>query len=67
MSLAQVAYNLSTDADFAAKWDKNPQAALAGKGLKLTKEEFNALVTGLNQENRFESLSKLVLAATSWR
>ena len=30
MSLAQVAYTISTDADFAAKWNEDPQTALAG-------------------------------------
>ena len=67
MSLAQVTYNMSTDAVFAAEWNKDPQVALANKGLKLAKEEINALVTALQQENRFASLSKLVLAAASWR
>jgi hypothetical protein len=70
MSLAQVAYNISTDADFAAEWKADPRTALAGKGLKLSQEEFNFLAAGLQEgfhQGRRVSLSELVLAASSWR
>ena len=71
MSLAQVAYNISTDADFAAEWKADPRTALAGKGLQLSQEEFNFLAAGLRKgfhhEGRRVSLSELVLAASSWR
>jgi hypothetical protein len=71
MSLAQVAYTISTDADFAAKWKEDPKTALAGKGFELSREEFNFLANGLrkgfrNQGSRV-SLSDLVLAANSWK
>ena len=71
MSLAQVVYNISTDSDFAAQWRKDPEAALAGKGYQLTREEFNFLSSGLTKsgyrEGRRVNLSDLVLAASSWR
>jgi hypothetical protein len=69
MSLAQVAYTISTDADFAAQWNKDPQSALAGKGFELSREEFNFLANGLRkgiQEQRVK-LSDLILAANSWK
>ena len=71
MSLAQVAYTISTDADFAAEWYEDPRTAMADKGFKLSQEEFNFLSTGLRkgfrQNGRSVSLSELVLAASSWR
>lgn len=67
MSLAQVAYNISNDADFAAEWNKDPRTALAGKGFELSREEFNFLSAGLRKEGQRVKLSELVLAASSWR
>ena len=67
MALAQVAYNLSTDAVFAAEWDKNPLVALANKGVELTKEEFDALVAGLRVNQEVKDLSLLAMLATGWR
>ena len=71
MSLAQVAYNISNDDDFAAEWNRDPQTALAGRGFQLSQEEFNFLSAGLRKgfqhEGRRVKLSDLVLAASSWR
>jgi hypothetical protein len=70
MSLAQVAYNISTDSEFAEKWNTNPRHALAGLGYELSQEEFNFLAAGLRKgfhEGRRVSLAELVLAASSWR
>ena len=70
MSLAQVAYNISNDADFAAQWNKDPKTALARKGFELSQEEFNFLAAGLrkgNLQGQRVSLSELVLAASTWR
>ena len=39
MSLVHVVYNISTDNDFAAKWDVDPETALADQGLQLSREE----------------------------
>ena len=49
MTLAQVVYQISTDADFAAQMRVNPEAALAEKGLKLSKEEQAFLSKGLSR------------------
>lgn len=71
MSLAQVVYNISNDADFATQWRKDPKAALDGKGYQLSREEFNFLSKGLSKSGHSEghrvNLSELVLAASSWR
>ena len=73
MSLAHVIYNISNDADFAALWRSDPEAALAHKGLKLGREELIFLLDGLKR-NRFEDgqtvrLSDLARKAVkgSWR
>ena len=68
MSLAQVVYRISNDSDFAAEWRRDPEAALAGKGLRLSREEFTFLSQGLKRtEDHNVSLSEIVMAATSWR
>ena len=70
MSLAQVVYNISNDSDFAAKWRNNPEAALASKGFRLSREEVAFLSSGLRKNGQEENqvrLSEIVLAATSWR
>ncbi len=69
MSLAQVAYTISTDSDFAALWNKDPQTALAGKGFELSREEFNFLANGLRKgfQERRVSLSDLILEVKDWR
>ena len=71
MSLAQVVYNISTDADFAAQWSKDPEAALAGKGFQLSREEFNFLKSGLKEsfhdDGQRVRLSEVMLAASSWK
>ena len=38
MTLAQVVYNISTDNEFARMWSNDPEAALAQRGLKLSRE-----------------------------
>lgn len=69
MSLAQVVYNISNDADFAALWRSDPDAALAKRGLKLSKEEQAFLSRGLNSgtaESDKVRLSDLMALATQW-
>ncbi|HJW91098.1 MAG TPA: hypothetical protein VJ436_10705 [Anaerolineales bacterium] len=39
MALAQVVYQISTDADFAARMRTDPEGALAERGWRLSKEE----------------------------
>jgi hypothetical protein len=71
MSLAQVIYNISTDSDFLAKWKLDPEAALAGKGLRISHDELTFLRTGLNRNgfnnNNTVHLSDLARKATNWR
>ncbi len=67
MTLAQVVYNISNDTDFASRWQSNPEAALAEKGLKLSKEEFAFLSKGLKRDEREQvSLQELVRMSGSW-
>jgi len=58
MSIAQVIYNISNDSEFAMRWKKDPEAALAGKGLKLSREELAFLSGGLTR-GRFGDASKV--------
>ncbi len=51
MTLAQVVYEISNNEDFAAQYRSNPEAALAQKGLTLSKEEQAFLRMGLNQSS----------------
>jgi hypothetical protein len=71
MSLAQVVYNISTDAECAAQWSEDPEAALAGKGFQLSREELNFLKSGLKESVQNDGqrvrLSDIVLTASSWR
>jgi hypothetical protein len=52
MTLAQVVYRISTDSDFAARMQADPESALQEKNFQLTKEEHaflaNALRRGLH-------------------
>ena len=70
MSLAQVVYRMSTDADFAELWRRNPEDALEKKGLKLTREELAFLSNGLTRggfgSNNSVGLSELALKARNW-
>lgn len=45
MTLAQVAYQLSNDADFARQFFSAPEAVLARLGFSLSKEEVSFLQT----------------------
>lgn len=49
MALAQVVYQISTDADFAAKMKSDPEVALSERGWSLTKEELAFLVAGISR------------------
>jgi hypothetical protein len=70
MSLAQVVYRITTDTDFAEQWRRNPEAALDGKGLMLSREELAFLRNGLTRSGFGSSnsvgLSELALKARSW-
>lgn len=68
MSLAQVVYHITNNAEFAEKWRKDPQAALQDKGFQLSREELNFLCAGLggNSQSGNVRLSELAIKATSW-
>ena len=68
MTLAQVVYNISTDTDFAAQWRRDPEAALEGRGLKLSREEMAFLSAGLKRDGdgRKVRLSNVAFAE-NWR
>ena len=70
MSLAQVVYNMSTDTEFAAQWDLDPENALVEKGLQLSREELAFLSSGLKNGqgagNGRVRLSELALISRGW-
>ena len=69
MSLAQVCYNISNDMDFAALWRRDPDEALAKRGLKLSREEKAFLSAGLQGSEGTVSLKNDILpmyAGTNW-
>lgn len=49
MELAQVVYSISNDRDFAEQWRSDPDAALANRGLRLSKEEQAFLLKGMSR------------------
>jgi hypothetical protein len=70
MSLAQVVHSISTDREFAAQWQQDPEAALAGKGLKLSREELQFLSAGLKRDGstaRKVRLGDVAFFSDSWR
>lgn len=70
MTLAQVVYNISTDNEFAKMWNTDPEAALAQRGLKLSREEMAFLSKGLQRKNSTQSTLVLsqgdVINRASW-
>ena len=70
MSLAQVVYSMSTDNEFAAQWDLDPDMALVDRGLHLSCEEFAFLKSGLKRGRSADQgsvrLSELALVSRGW-
>ncbi|HJW91176.1 MAG TPA: hypothetical protein VJ436_11095 [Anaerolineales bacterium] len=50
MALAQVVYQLSTDADFAARMRSDPEGALRERGWRLSKEETAFLFASITRK-----------------
>jgi hypothetical protein len=50
MALAQVVYQISTDADFASQLRSNPERTLEKRGWSLSKEEIAFLVSALTRK-----------------
>ena len=61
VALAQVAYQISRDTEFAARMRKDPEGTLAEKGFVLSREELAFLSSGLHGgSDEHVSLDKLV-------
>ncbi len=71
MTLAQVVYQLSTDSEFAARMQTDPEAALAERDLQLSKEEQAFLIHGLRRGTRSSgrtiSMQEVASLASGWR
>ena len=69
MALAQVAYQISRDTDFAARLRIDPEGTLAEKGFELSREELAFLSRGLlGDSGQQVSLADLVSKMRgSWR
>ena len=71
MTLAQVVYNISTDADFASQWRSDPDAALANRGMMLSQEEKAFLTRGLKRHGQEKATLTIGQGAgvvgASWR
>ncbi len=71
MSLAQAVYKMSTDNEFSAQWNIDPETALAEKGLQLGREEMAFLSSGLNYGRHGDEgqvrLSELALISRGWK
>lgn len=60
MALAQVAYQISRDKDFAVRLRNDPEGTLAEKGFELSREELAFLTNGLFGDSEQVSLDKIV-------
>ena len=69
MALAQVAYQISRDTDFASRLRIDPEGTLAEKGFELSREELAFLSRGLiGYSDEQVSLSGLIAKMRSgWR
>ena len=55
MALAQVVYQISTDADFAARMRSDPEGALKERGWRLSKEEVAFLIASITRRTMGKS------------
>lgn len=71
MTLAQVVYQLSTDSEFAARLQADPDGALAEKGLNLSHEEKAFLARGLHRSTQPDgsliSMQEVASLYLGWR
>ena len=68
VALAQVAYQISKDRDFAARMRIDPEGTLAEKGFELSREELAFLSKGLfGRSDEQVSLNDLVAKMRGWR
>lgn len=66
MSLATIAYRLSSDASFAIQLQQSPEAVLQSAGITLTDEERAALQKMLSIPGMIEDLRNKILKAEPW-
>ena len=67
VTLAQVAYQISRDTDFAARLRIDPETTLAEKGMQLSREELAFLSRGLHGvSGESVSLEDLIAKARGW-
>jgi hypothetical protein len=71
MTLAQVVYQLSTDSEFAARMQTDPEGALAEKGIQLSYEEKAFLTRGLRRSTQSDgnliSMQEVASMYLGWR
>jgi hypothetical protein len=68
MALAQVVYQITSDADFASRMRSDPERALEERGWSLSKEELAFLVAALRGKvERSEILSLVERKGWTWR
>jgi len=71
MTLAQVVYQLSTDSEFAARMQTDPEGALAEKGIQLSYEEKAFLTRGLHRSAQSDgnliSMQEVASMYLGWR
>ena len=67
MALAQVVYQISTDASFATQLRSNPESALEKKGWSLSKEEIAFLVTALTRKADGQERRPIDKPEAKWR
>jgi len=67
MALAQVVYQISTDADFATQLRSNPESALEKQGWSLSKEEIAFLVSALTRKADGKDSHPIDKPEAKWR
>lgn len=66
MSLATIAYRLSSDASFATQLQQSPDAVLHSAGIVLTEEERIALQKMLSVPEMIDDIRNKMLKAEPW-
>jgi hypothetical protein len=60
MALAQVVYQISTDADFASRMRSDPERALEERGWSLSREEISFLLSALTNRSERAEFRELI-------
>jgi hypothetical protein len=68
MTLAQVVYQMSSDTEFASELYSNPEAALAKRGLKISNQEINFLLSARHrvEEHKLDVVSLTDAPTAKW-